>query len=75
MGPSTWSIGDRGPMAATISKVNQTGFCTMARSPLAARAYQDDAVVLATLADLESGPIRASLRAKLTVLRKIDVRA
>jgi AhpD family alkylhydroperoxidase len=70
-GPSAWSVGDRELMAAYVSKVNGTEFCIKAHSAVAGRAYQDDARVSATLADLETAPIGEPLRATLRMLGKL----
>ena len=70
-GPSTWSIGDRELMAAAISETNGTDFCIRAHSAVAARAYGDAHKVAATLADLETAPLSAPLRATLRMLRKL----
>ena len=70
-GPSAWSVGDRELMAAYISKVNGTEFCIKAHSAVAGRAYQDDARVSATLADLDTAPIGEPLRATLRMLGKL----
>jgi AhpD family alkylhydroperoxidase len=67
-GPSAWSVGDRELMAAYVSKVNGTEFCIKAHSAVAGRAYQDDARVSATLADLDTAPIAEPLRATLRML-------
>jgi len=71
-GPSAWSVGDRELMAAYVSKVNGTEFCIKAHSAVAGRAYQDDARVSATLADLETAPIGEPLRATLRMLVKLS---
>ena len=70
-GPSEWSVGDRELMAAFVSKVNESAFCIGAHSATAARAYQDDALVAAVLADLESAPIEEPLRATLRMLGQL----
>jgi len=70
-GPSAWSVGDRELMAAYVSKVNGTEFCIKAHSAVAGRAYQDDARVSATLADLDTAPISEPLRATLAMLGKL----
>jgi len=70
-GPSAWSVGDRELMAAYVSKVNGTEFCIKAHSAVAGRAYQDDARVSATLADLDTAPISEPLRATLGMLGKL----
>jgi uncharacterized peroxidase-related enzyme len=70
-GPSAWSIADRELMAAFISKVNESEYCTKAHTAVSARAYEDPAKVSAVLADLETAPIGAPLRATLWMLRKL----
>src|SRR5215831_7125516 len=62
-GRSNWSVGDRELMAAFVSKVNGTEFCIKAHSAVAQRAYRDDSRVADTLADLDTAPIEAPLRA------------
>jgi uncharacterized peroxidase-related enzyme len=70
-GPSAWSVADRELMAAFVSKVNQSAFCIGAHTATAAQAYQDGAKVQAVLADLESAPVEAGLRATLRMLGKL----
>jgi uncharacterized peroxidase-related enzyme len=70
-GPSAWSIGDRELMAAYVSKVNESAFCIGAHTATARQAYQDGPRVAAVLADLESAPIDAPLRATLRMLGKL----
>jgi len=70
-GPSEWSVGDRELMAAYVSTVNECAFCVGAHSATAARAYPGGIQVAAVLADLESAPIEAALRATLRLLGKL----
>lgn len=70
-GHSTWSVGDRELMAAYVSTVNNSPFCIGAHTATAARAYQDQEAVAATLADLDSAPIDEGLRATLGMLGKL----
>jgi uncharacterized peroxidase-related enzyme len=70
-GPSPWSVGDRELMAAVVSKTNECAFCTKAHGAIAARAYQDEALVSATLSDLDGAPIEEPLRATLRLLTKL----
>ena len=70
-GPSAWSVGDRELMAAYVSKVNDTAFCIAAHTATARQAYQDGPKVEAVLADVESAPIDAPLRATLRMLGKL----
>jgi AhpD family alkylhydroperoxidase len=70
-GPSDWSVGDRELMAAYVSKVNGSAFCTAAHTATASRAYQDGPMVAAVLADLESAPVEEPLRATLRMLGKL----
>jgi len=70
-GPSDWSVGDRELMAAYVSKVNDTAFCIAAHTATARQAYQDGPKVEAVLADVESAPIDAPLRATLRMLGKL----
>src|SRR6202044_233373 len=70
-GPSAWSVGDRELMAAFISMVNESEYCTKAHKAVSARAYRDEAKVSAVLSDLETAPIGEPLRATLRMLRKL----
>lgn len=70
-GPSEWSVADRELMAAFVSKVNESAFCIGAHTATAEQAYQDRAKVQAVLADLDSAPIEAGLRATLRMLAKL----
>jgi alkylhydroperoxidase family enzyme len=58
-------------MAAFISTVNESEYCTKAHTAVSARAYEDDAKVSAALSDLETAPIGEPLRATLRMLRKL----
>ena len=69
-GQSSWSIGDRELMAAVVSKVNECAFCTAAHAAVAKGAYRDEAKVAAVLANIDTAPIEAPLRATLKLLRK-----
>jgi uncharacterized peroxidase-related enzyme len=70
-GPSAWSVADRELMAAVVSKTNECAFCIAAHTATAARARQDEAMVAAVLADLDTAPIEEALRATLRMLRKL----
>jgi AhpD family alkylhydroperoxidase len=70
-GPSDWSVGDRELMAAYVSQVNGSAFCIGAHTATASRAYRDGPRVAAVLADLESAPVEAGLRATLRMLGKL----
>lgn len=70
-GPSAWSVADRELMAAYVSQVNGSAFCTAAHTATASRAGQDGPMVAAVLADLESAPVGESLRATLRMLGKL----
>jgi uncharacterized peroxidase-related enzyme len=70
-GPSAWSVADRELMAAFVSKTNDCAFCIAAHTATATRAHQDEAMVAAVLADLETAPIEGALRATLRMLRKL----
>jgi uncharacterized peroxidase-related enzyme len=70
-GPSAWSIGERELMAAFVSKVNQNRFCIAAHSATSSLWYRDQAMVEATLADVETAPIDEPLRATLRVIGKV----
>lgn len=71
-GPSAWPVGDRELMAALIAKSNECVWCTKAHSAVAERAYGDAAKVSAVLADLETAPIEAPLKATLRMIRKLS---
>jgi uncharacterized peroxidase-related enzyme len=70
-GPSAWSVADRELMAAVVAKTNECQWCTAAHTATARGAYGDPAKVAAVLADLETAPIEAPLRATLGMLRKL----
>jgi uncharacterized peroxidase-related enzyme len=70
-GPSAWSVGDRELMGACVSKLNECEVCTKTHAGVAALAYHDEAKVSAVLANLETAPIEAPLRATLRMLRKL----
>jgi uncharacterized peroxidase-related enzyme len=70
-GPSAWSVGDRELMGACVSKMNECEVCTKTHAGVAALAYHDEAKVSAVLANLETAPIEAPLRATLRMLRKL----
>lgn len=70
-GASEWSVADRELMAAYVSKTNETEFCIAAHTATSAIAYNDDAKVSATLADLENAPLTEPLRATLRMLGKL----
>lgn len=70
-GPSAWSVGDRELMGASVSQMNRCEVCTKTHAGVAALAYQDDAKVAATLADLETAPIAEPLRVTMRMLRKL----
>jgi uncharacterized peroxidase-related enzyme len=67
-GPSSWSVAERELMAAYVSKVNDCPFCIGAHTATATLASHDEAMVAATLADLESAPVSEGLRATLRML-------
>jgi uncharacterized peroxidase-related enzyme len=70
-GPSAWSVGDRELMAAYVSQINRCEFCIKAHTAVAARAYQDEDKVTATLVDIETARIEEPLRATLRLLGKL----
>ena len=70
-GPSAWSVGDRELMAAFVSQMNACAFCIGAHTATAAKAYHDEAKVVAVLSDLETAPIEEPLRATLRLLGKL----
>jgi uncharacterized peroxidase-related enzyme len=70
-GASAWSVGDRELMGASVSQTNRCEVCTKTHAGVAALAYQDEAKVSATLADLETAAIEEPLRTMLRMLRKL----
>jgi len=70
-GPSAWSVGDRELMAAYVSKINESPFCTGAHTATTSQAYQDGAKVQAVLADLETAPVAEPLRTTLRMLGEL----
>jgi AhpD family alkylhydroperoxidase len=70
-GPSAWSVGDRELMGAFVSKMNGCEVCMKTHAGVAALAYDDEAKVCATLADIETAPIQEPLRATLRMLCKL----
>jgi uncharacterized peroxidase-related enzyme len=70
-GPSRWPVADRELMAAYVSVVNASAFCTGAHTATATQAYGDAAKVRAALTDLESAPVSEPLRATLRLLGKL----
>jgi len=71
-GPSAWSIGERELMAAFVSKANDCEFCIKAHTAVAVRAYRDEAMVSAALADPAMTAINEPLRATLRMLGKLS---
>jgi uncharacterized peroxidase-related enzyme len=72
-GPSAWSVAERELMAAFVSAVNESPYCTKAHTAVSARAYADEAKVVAVLSDLDGAPIGDPLRATLRMLRKLTL--
>jgi uncharacterized peroxidase-related enzyme len=70
-GPSAWSVAERELMAAYVSSVNDCPFCIGAHTATATQAFGNEVTVNAALADLESAPIGAGLRATLRMLGKL----
>jgi uncharacterized peroxidase-related enzyme len=70
-GPSSWSVGDRELMAAYISHLNQCSFCVKAHSAVAINADGNHERIEKVLADLETAPIEAPLRATLQMLAEL----
>lgn len=70
-GPSSWSVGDRELMAAFVANANANQFCIVAHSATSSIWYGDPAKVDATLADLETAPIDAPLKATLRMLGRL----
>jgi AhpD family alkylhydroperoxidase len=73
-GPSAWSVADRELMAAYISTVNQSPFCIATHTATASRACGDGAKIAAALADPDTAPISAPLRATLGLLGQLTKR-
>lgn len=70
-GQSSWPVGDRELMAAYISRINECIFCVKAHSAVSTSAYGDGDKIEKALADLETAPISAPLRAILKMLGKL----
>jgi uncharacterized peroxidase-related enzyme len=70
-GSSSWSVAERELMAAYISNVNRCPFCVGAHTATAAQASGNEMMVSAALADVESAPLGAGLRATLRMLGKL----
>jgi uncharacterized peroxidase-related enzyme len=70
-GPSAWSVAERELMAAYVSRVNECPFCIGAHTATATQASRDAEMVAAALADPDSAPIGAGLRATLLMLGKL----
>ena len=70
-GPSAWSVGDRELLAAWVSKTNGCEYCIRAHTAVAARAYGDEAKVVAALSDPDAGVMEEPLRATLGLLGKL----
>lgn len=70
-GPSEWTVADRELMAAVVSSTNRSAFCVAAHTATASRAFGDEAMVAAVLADLDAAPIEEPLRATLRMLRTL----
>jgi uncharacterized peroxidase-related enzyme len=70
-GRSAWSVGDRELMAAYVSELNECPFCVGAHTATATQAYGDGKRVAAVLADPDSAPISAGLRATLRMLETL----
>jgi AhpD family alkylhydroperoxidase len=68
-GRSAWSVGDRELMAAFVSKINQSEFCTKAHTAVAQGAYADTKKVSTLLSKPET--IEEPLRATLLMLGKL----
>jgi AhpD family alkylhydroperoxidase len=58
-------------MAAYISKINDCPFCIGAHTATATQASQNEVMVTAALADLESAPVGERLRATLRMLGRL----
>jgi uncharacterized peroxidase-related enzyme len=70
-GESVWSVAERELMAAYVSKMNDCPFCIGAHTATATQASGNEATVAAALADPESAPLDAGLRATLRMLGKL----
>ena len=70
-GPSARSVADRELMAAYVSTMNGCSCCVGAHTATATRASGNAALVAAVLADPDSAPLEAGLRATLRMLGKL----
>jgi len=70
-GPSEWSVAERELMAAYVSILNDCPFCVGAHTATASQAFENDDLVAAALADLDSAPLQDRLRATLRMLAKL----
>ncbi len=70
-GPSDWSVGDRELMAAFVAQTVESPFCVAAHSATSTLWFRDAAKVTAALADPDTAPIEAPLRATLRMLAKL----
>ncbi len=70
-GPSAWSIGDRELMAAFVSKINQSEFCTKAHTAVAQAAYGKSKNISDIVSDPHTAAIAEPLRSTLLMLRKL----
>lgn len=70
-GNSEWSVGERELMAAYVSSLNRSRFCIGAHSATASQSLQDQPLVDAVLADLDTAPIDDPLRTTLRMLGKL----
>lgn len=72
-GPSTLSRGERELIAASVSRLNECKFCCTSHSTFAALQLDDGwGTVDATLADRESAPVSAKLKALLAIAAKVQ---
>jgi uncharacterized peroxidase-related enzyme len=69
--PAPLSPGLRELIAAYTSSLNQCEFCMKAHAAVAAHIYEDDALVLSVLRDLETSPLDEKEKSLLRFVRKV----
>ena len=69
--PAPLSPGLRELIAANTSSLNQCEFCMKAHAAVAAHIYEDDALVLSVLRDLETSPLDEKEKSLLRFVRKV----
>jgi uncharacterized peroxidase-related enzyme len=69
--PAPLSPGLRELIAAYTSSLNQCEFCMKAHAAVVAHIYEDDALVLSVLRDLETSPLDEKEKSLLRFVRKV----